>query len=182
MKLLNQGTWISRYLQTDPLAKFDEHLQQVYTTYYREHDHSFDYRAFAQSELFTQHKLISRAITTVDIASSEAGAERLSFWLNLYNALCIHIVTEEQLTGPLTGNKNVFSDYAYEIGNIPFTLDDIEHGILRGNSKPYGSFRRQFGDQDERRRLILAQQEPRIHFAMYSACASSPRKASMNTA
>ena len=63
----------------------------------------------------------------------------------------------------------------YIIGGFRFTMDDIEHGILRGNSRTswqiFGSS--YFFSGDERARYSL-QKDPRIHFALNCGTLSSP--------
>lgn len=63
---------------------------------------------------------------------------RRCFFLNLYNALTVHAVvaaTEERGGAPLASVAEVggfWRRFAYNVGGEVFTLDDIEHGVLRG--------------------------------------------------
>ena len=38
----------------------------------------------------------------------------------------------------MEGGGNIWNSYAYNVGGLILTLDDIEHGILRGN-RPHPS-------------------------------------------
>ena len=77
--------------------------------------------------------------------------EQLTFWINAYNALVIKGVIDRY---PITSVRNVklfngfFSRLKFQVVGKTYTLDEIEHGILR----------EEFPD-------------PRVHFAL--ACASS---------
>merc|ERR1719369_773180 len=63
----------------------------------------------------------------------------------------------------------------YWINGMRFTLDDIEHGILRGNSRAssqvFGSS--YFPKSDPRLKLSLPK-DPRIHFALNCGARSCP--------
>ncbi|MQY57052.1 DUF547 domain-containing protein, partial [bacterium] len=48
-----------------------------------------------------------------------------------------------------------FRKIKYQIGDYLFSPDDIEHGILRGNVRPYFRLARPFGPGDPRRAWIL---------------------------
>ena len=53
------------------------------------------------------------------------------------------------------------------IGGHIFSLDDIEHGILRCNKPHPGSGRVMFqGDDDPRLKFVMDSLDPRIHFAL----------------
>ena len=71
----------------------------------------------------------------------------------------------------------MWSRFAYNIGGHNLTLDEIEHGILRGN-KPHPSNHQGppiFGDPaDPRIRLAVTNFDPRIHFALNCGALSCP--------
>ena len=87
--------------------------------------------------------------------------ERLSFYINAYNALTLALVAEKlppanrtwpawsiTVIGPPAGNA--WKGFSYVVAGTPRTLDEIEHRLLR----PLG--------------------EPRIHFAINCASQSCP--------
>ena len=52
---------------------------------------------------------------------------------DVYNALTIHgLATAEQLPKSVLDVSNFWKLTCYSIGGTVFSLDDIEHGILRG--------------------------------------------------
>ena len=75
-------------------------------------------------------------------SSIEAGSilglleeEKKVFWINIYNALVqieLHEMTSEKV------DKSIFSKKVIEIAGESMSLDNIEHGILRGNFWKYG--------------------------------------------
>ena len=60
------------------------------------------------------------------------------------------------------------------MGGYIFSLDDIEHGILRGNRKKHFFSGRPFSDSDSRKRFIIEGVDPRIHFALVCGSNSCP--------
>jgi hypothetical protein len=59
-----------------------------------------------------------------------------------------------------------FTKSSYIIGGFLFSLSEIEHGILRGNRIPPGSFSVPFSEKDPRSKISLVRCEPLIHFAL----------------
>jgi len=55
-----------------------------------------------------------------------------------------------------------------------YSLNDIAHGVLRGNQKPYGVHRRLFHRHDPRVKSAVVVWDARIHFALVSGRRSCP--------
>lgn len=60
------------------------------------------------------------------------------------------------------------------MGSLLFSLDDIEHGILRCNTPPPGASDSPFDASDERKPLSLTRLDPRLHFALNCGARSCP--------
>jgi len=110
----------------------------------------------------------------IDLLSLD-GLEKLSFWINVYNTLCLHAIIISVARGEkpydhfFAWNRNkFFSLSTYLVGDHIFSLDDIEHGILR----PFSSY---FKDGDPRLHFRLDQPDPRIFFALNCCTKSSPK-------
>ena len=103
--------------------------------------------------------------------------ERVAFWVNVYNALVIQASVEFGLRGridELGGLDGFFIRAAYDVGGQTFSLDDIEHGILRANRRHGRSRGAQFGSGDPRATLCLDDVDPRLHFVLHCGAASCP--------
>jgi hypothetical protein len=105
-------------------------------------------------------------------------SEKLAFWINLYNALVIDAVIRLNISKSVTqgalGVVRFFRKAAYQIGGYRLSLEDIEHGILRGNQgHPYIPGK-QFNSADPRLSWIIRPSDPRIHFALNCASNSCP--------
>lgn len=82
---------------------------------------------------------------------------KLAYWINAYNALTIHGILREYPTSSIRNHTakvfgyNIWKDLRLTVGDVNYSLDHIEHQILRK----------------------LA--EPRIHFAIVCASLGCPR-------
>ncbi len=78
----------------------------------------------------------------------------------------VHGIVELGVSSSVREIPNFFSHIAYRIGDYKFSAQDMEHGILRANSRPpyrpFSLFRR----NDPRRQFSLKSIDPRIHFAL----------------
>lgn len=63
--------------------------------------------------------------------------ERSVFFINIVNALIIHIhvVAGPPITLFKQRSTAFFNVYKYNIGGSEYSVNDIQHGILRGNPK-----------------------------------------------
>mmetsp|Transcript_24421 Transcript_24421/g.66052 ORF Transcript_24421/g.66052 Transcript_24421/m.66052 type:complete len:245 (-) Transcript_24421:277-1011(-) len=130
-----------------------------------------NYAALARSGQFEAHvKQAAMLVHADDAQLEQLGPE---FWINLYNALIMHanVVVGNAKTPEERGT--FFGTTAYQVGSITLTLDDIEHGVLRGS--PEGDAR-SFPINDPRRKLAIPTDrvDPRLHFALNCGAKSCP--------
>lgn len=125
------------------------------------------------------HAYAAQASRLESLSLSQLPADvpsRCAFWLNLYNALVIHA---NAVVGPPTdkAGRGAFysgaSGVAYRVAGHTLSLDDIEHGIIRG-SPPDDP--RAFPPGDPRAPLVIPRSsfDPRIHFALNCGARSCP--------
>ena len=67
----------------------------------------------------------------------------------------------------------MWTKYAYNVGGLLFTLDEIEHGVLRCNKGHPKDEKPMFTDE-ARKSLSLSFLDPRIHFALNCGATSCP--------
>jgi hypothetical protein len=77
--------------------------------------------------------------------------ERLAYWINAYNALTIDLVLQHYPVKSIKDIKKPWSQRLWQFGERKYSLNDIEHSILRKLD------------------------EPRIHFAIVCASISCPK-------
>jgi len=109
-----------------------------------------------------------------DLAALTARAERLAFWLNVYNALALHATLRFGIRDSIREAPGFFNRAAYRISGVRFSLNEIEHGILRGNRAPLPGLPPPFSPGDSRDALAVRPLDPRIHFALHCATRSCP--------
>ena len=96
------------------------------------------------------------ALGAVDPEQFQDRAERLAFWINAYNALTIqgilHFYPTKSIRDHVSAVKyNIWKDYKMTVNGTAYSLDDIEHKVLR------------------------TMDEPRIHFAIVCASIGCPK-------
>jgi hypothetical protein len=132
------------------------------------------YEKMQHSRAYREYLSLSYGLKRMRLGELETPAERLAFWINLYNVLVIHAVIELGIQDSVKEVWNFFRRVQYQIGDLFFTPDDIEHGILRANRRPPNALLRMFSDSDERTKFSIEEVEPRIHFTLVCASSSCP--------
>jgi hypothetical protein len=137
-----------------------------------------------QSTIDVESALKSTAYRGYLIAASElekvninelSQKERISFFLNVYQCMYIHHLLRMVYEGR-TGTESYFNqikslvwDYSskpfyYNIGGLNFNLDEVKHGVLRGNKKNPHAYLRSLGRSDDRASIIKDLNDSRINF------------------
>ncbi|TNE55421.1 MAG: DUF547 domain-containing protein [Bacteroidetes bacterium] len=99
--------------------------------------------------------------------------EKLAFWINLYNA-----TTQKTLKEHPEYFKDRGSFYHKKLITVAgeaFSLDEIEHGILRRNTSKYSlGYFRKISTRKAIKKLMLKRIDPRIHYALNCGAKSCP--------
>lgn len=137
-----------------------------------------DYLKLAQSPTYREFRKLVNYLDRFDYHTLNSREARLGFWINLYNALVVDAVIQENVTSSVTeswlGIVSFFQKAAYRVGGDRFSLTDIEHGVLRANSGfPYFPGP-QFSPNDPRLASVTQPMDARIHFALNCASKSCP--------
>jgi Protein of unknown function, DUF547 len=135
-------------------------------------------RRITSSETWLDQVRASTTESDLEPAQFEIPHDQLearAFWINLYNALTLQAMMRNKIQHSVLEFPGFFDCCAYQVyaGSLEFTLtlNEIEHGILRGNRAIL--FSAPFAANDPRQRLILPL-EPRIHFALNCGAISCP--------
>ena len=96
-----------------------------------------DYRGISGSAEFERYVKLTTELQRVDIAGS-SREEKLSFFINIYNALVIHANIVRGPPSNLWQRYKFFNTMQYIIGGQVYSLQDIENGVLRANRKGVG--------------------------------------------
>jgi len=132
------------------------------------------YNDMRGSEAFEHYKALTSGLNSFDLRRLETRDQRLSFWVNIYNTAVIHGVIELGLQKSVKEFPGFFDRVSYEIGGYRVSLNDVEHGILRGNRRhPYRLFK-PFRKGDARLEVAVIPIDPRVHFALVCGARSCP--------
>ena len=99
--------------------------------------------------------------------------EKKSFWINSYNAFTLLLLHKNG--GSYGDRSSFFKDKHFTIAATAFSLDDMEHGILRRGKYKYslGYFNKIWSPSWERK-LWVKELDYRIHFALNCGANSCP--------
>lgn len=172
-----------KILNDQPKESFQRDIEQQLASFvqhccdqYQNADASIDYDAMQLDQVLDQINDIINHLQDFNPIDLEGLLPRqIAFWLNCYNLLALQLVLKLNVKKTIRKARGYFSDYGYQIGDFQFSLDDIEHGILRLNGRRYGRLGHLWGKSDPRTKLMCEEFDPRIHFCMFNACRSSPR-------
>ncbi|KAL7552898.1 hypothetical protein ACHAWF_016147 [Thalassiosira exigua] len=98
---------------------------------------------------------------------------RLAFVINVYNLMIKYAFVKVGIASSKT-RTSFFSDVSMNVGGDIFSFDDLEHGILRGNTRHPYQLSKRFGSTDSRKELARKELDPRIHFALNCGARSCP--------
>ena len=83
---------------------------------------------------------------------------RTTYWLNAYNLTLLRALAERPRSGRAWRHRSLFSRSVHSVGGLDYSLDVIEHGLLRGNRRPPYWPRRLLSPDDPR--LLAAPSKP----------------------
>ena len=132
------------------------------------------YKSIRGSEEFERYKDLTRGLRSFDLRSLKDRGPRLAFWTNIYNTAVIHGVIELELERSVKEYPGFFDRITYEIGGFRFSLNEMEHGLLRGNRRHPYRVLRPFRERDVRLEFAIVPLDPRIHFALVCGARSCP--------
>jgi hypothetical protein len=97
-----------------------------------------------------------------------------SFWINVFNAGVLRDSPELEFADGPRDVQAFFDQPRLKVGGHAFSLDDVQHGLLRGNVARHGKLRAPMSRDDPRLAFMPIAFDERMHFALYSAARSSP--------
>ncbi|KAL4235616.1 hypothetical protein ACF0H5_004011 [Mactra antiquata] len=148
-------------------------ILKIYSSYLSSDGKKVDYKGIGESMEFQQYIRLTRELLRVNIVEA-TREEKLAFFINIYNALVIHGNVARGPPTNLWQRYKFFNTVRYVIGGEPYSLQDIENGVLRANRKGMGMFMKPFSTSDPRLKVALETHEPLIHFALVCGSKSCP--------
>lgn len=175
VKVLNEQTTASKSVikATDLAKKLQRTMLSIKGECIGE-DRGIDYDKLKNSGAYKEYKSETLLLQTVSLDELSEN-ERKAFFINLYNALTIHGLAEQKtLPSSVLDIQQFWKTTAYKVGGLVYSLDDMEHGVLRGNKSHPASTKPQFSEGDPRIKYAVKKLDPRIHFALVCGAVSCP--------
>ncbi|XP_074660779.1 uncharacterized protein LOC141913203 [Tubulanus polymorphus] len=133
-----------------------------------------DYEKLQKSDVYKTYLNTAKQLKSVKLDDMNE-TERKAFFLNVYNALTIHgLLNCASIPRSVLDIRQFWKTTKYDIGGHVFSLDDIEHGVLRGNRSHPASSGSHFQLNDPKLKYSLKDVDPRIHFALNCGAKSCP--------
>lgn len=138
-----------------------------------------DYGAIALDDQFGAFEEATCELREIRLDEGELANEeaRKAFLLNVYNVAVKHAFVNVGVPQTRQDRSLFYGSVGYVIGGEFYTLDDIEHGLLRANA-PHPS--RLFASThfkskgSPQAKMALSKRDPRIHFALNCGANSCP--------
>lgn len=138
--ILNQGNVAATSGTVDGMSameKLEKLMRKLQGEFMSADGKTVDYENMRKSPTFAEYCTFACTLSAIDLSSIHE-VQRKAFFINLYNLVTIHALAvlqsteKERLTSPFKV-KNFWNTMAYSVAGMTFSLDDIEHGILRAN-------------------------------------------------
>eukprot|EP01125_Pyxidicula_operculata_P009581 TRINITY_DN3150_c0_g1_i2.p1 TRINITY_DN3150_c0_g1~~TRINITY_DN3150_c0_g1_i2.p1 ORF type:complete len:646 (+),score=135.98 TRINITY_DN3150_c0_g1_i2:256-2193(+) len=107
-----------------------------------------------------------------------SDTERKVFFINIYNILAVHAqisISSRSFKGNSNRGWAMLGLMGYIIAGHEFTLNDIEHGVLRSNRKHPKTQKKLFKEDDPRLEFCVKEFDSRIHFSLVTAPKTYPK-------
>jgi hypothetical protein len=171
---LNAGGEPGEPLPAEEIVRRIKRLLPELEDRYHQIKSNADYQAFLASTEWKQLRAETARLRNFDLESLRSPQEKTAFWLNVYNILVKDGILALRVRGSVQRSIGFFDRAAYQIGGYRFSLEIIEHGLLRDNRLPISALRPTLTASDPRLRFGVSGVDPRIHFALNCGARSCP--------
>lgn len=138
-------------------------------------DNGINFKGMKESPAWYQYRLLAAQLQKSTLnPSSLSSDERLAFFLNLYNCLVMDATMRIGAPKNALARSSFFKTITYIVAGEKYSMDDIEHGIIRANSPHAGGRKPQLKKSDPRAQLAVTKLDPRVHFALNCGARSCP--------
>lgn len=134
-----------------------------------------DYAALAASRERGHLAVCLERLRTFDPGQVHIGGQT-AFWINAYNAAVLRDAPELEMTLG-GGGRDAAAYYGrprLSIFRHDYSLDDLYHGVLRGNAPAPGRLRAPMRRDDPRLAHVPIALDERLHFVLFRGARSSP--------
>eukprot|EP00003_Mantamonas_plastica_P005887 TRINITY_DN147_c2_g1_i1.p1 TRINITY_DN147_c2_g1~~TRINITY_DN147_c2_g1_i1.p1 ORF type:complete len:340 (-),score=113.48 TRINITY_DN147_c2_g1_i1:240-1259(-) len=134
-----------------------------------------DLDSLSNSSIFRHYLMESAQLQKINLNPLNRD-EKIAFFINAYNLLVMHASIVQGTPNNVFKRLQFFAGPAYDIEGWHYSLNDIEHGILRGNKAPLFSLRNEvFSKKDGPIIHCIKPMDARIHFALNCGVMGCPQ-------
>ena len=172
-------TWTGRVTKTpvEATAHWKKMFSVVESRHFDDKKGNVDYGAIALDDRYGEFEEATCELRSIRLNEGQLANEdaRKAFLLNVYNIAVKHAFVNVGIPETPRQRSSFYGGVGYVIGGALYTLDDIEHGLLRANAPhPSNKFAsNHFKDRHEAK-YALSKLDPRIHFALNCGANSCP--------
>ncbi|MEP0266842.1 DUF547 domain-containing protein [Dokdonia sp.] len=127
--------------------------------------YAHQYGDVVHQELIKKHLA---QLKEVDLTTLVSDVEKMTFWINVYNGMTNYAIIQYEIKQSMKEDPHFFKHPLFKIGTISFSLDDIEHGILRRNARNH------IETGNSKLTYMVDKIDYRIHFALNCGAQSCP--------
>jgi Protein of unknown function, DUF547 len=132
-----------------------------------------DYAALAASRERGHLAVCLAGLEGFDPGQVRIGAQ-MAFWINVHNAGVLRDAPELYISGDAEEMAAFFERPRLKIHAQAYSLDDVYHGLLRGNAPAHGKLLAPMKRDDPRLAYTPIAFDERLHFALFRGSRSSP--------
>lgn len=169
-----QGLGVPNIGTESILREFYRVITLIAKKYVAADGQAFQYANFKKSPDYQHYQTATALLQNLDVAALKSRDDALAFWLNLYNFLVIDGVLKAGIAASVQDSPGFFAKTSYRLGEYVFSLDEIEHGILRNNQRRPYAVSRPFSGADPRKAFDLVPMDLRVHACLVNATKSAP--------
>ena len=123
---------------------------------------------------YEELELLVQQLRGCSLEALQTDDEKKAFWINAYNGLTNYLIIKLGIQSKMREVPGVFMRFSVNIGGYEWTLDNIEHGLLRRNARQKYFPIPQFMFWDKRKAFMVNELDARIHFALNCGAKSCP--------
>jgi len=132
-----------------------------------------DHATLRCDELYWKFELEVCEIQRVNLKIM-GDATKMAYVINLYNLMIKYAFVKVGIPATNSTRATFFDDVSVNVGGDIFSFNDLEHGILRANTRHPYQLTKRFGLGSSRRQFALEKLDHRIHFALNCGAKSCP--------
>jgi len=151
-------------------------LSDLIEKFWSDDGHFVDYKSMTSSQKYHDYLRIAESFCHLDLQSLTIY-ERKSLFINIYNCLSLNAINNGYLEkeADYLERMKFLASASYNINGMIFSLNEIKHGVLRGNSNPARLLAGvPFPDPADPRRAFILDNDHRVHFALSCGTLSGP--------